>query len=101
MVQRVTRKRKSRGATASLLFAGPVIVALNPFSDRKSPSMVKLYDDSTQEYYANMTSEELASTDHPHLFEVAAKAYNGVQEENGRSQAIVINGESGAGKIPK
>ena len=75
--------------------AGPVVVALNPFSNKHSAAMAKLYSEETQEVYALV--EDFSDLP-PHLYEVAAKAYNGVRKENGRSQAVVINGESGAGK---
>jgi len=65
---------------------GPVLLAVNPF--RKLPG---LYDQQALRAFAE------GKTDRPHVFGVAARALRGICEE-GRSQTVLISGESGAGK---
>jgi len=79
--------------------AGQVIVVVNPFCSVKE----QLYTPGQRAQYhrAAQQDEGMAAADAedlpPHIYEVVAKAYHGVKSEN-RPQAIVINGESGAGK---
>ena len=85
--------------------AGPVIVAVNPLCNVKE----RLYTKAARERYHRAAKHALAaesdgavsaeaeeSEEPPHIYEVSAKAFLGVCKN--RSQAIVINGESGAGK---
>ena len=68
-----------------------VVVALNPYA--KKDAMGPLYAESVMDKF----SEEAVSGARmrPHIFCVAAKAFHDIRNKN---QAIVINGESGAGK---
>ena len=92
--------------------AGPVIVALNPFTSavretlytgalRKQHKQAAA-DTAAREKATTMGDDtcelSVAAEDEldPHVYEVAAEAYQRVAD--GKSQAIVINGESGAGK---
>ena len=79
--------------------AGPVLVALNPFTPVPS-----LYTTSVLEAYQNASASSTADAllsraepDPPHIFEIAATAFRDLLAR-GRSQSVVINGESGAGK---
>ena len=65
--------------------AGQILVAVNPFSLVNGLYKQQVMDD----YKADVSSNA------PHIYEIAEKAFRGVR---GHSQAIVINGESGAGK---
>ena len=81
--------------------AGPVVVAVNPLQ-----SVPDLYTEAERRKYARAASERAKAEKEsrviedsdlpPHIYEVSAKAYCGMCD--GRSQAVVINGESGAGK---
>ena len=84
--------------------AGPVLVALNPFAQQP-----KLYATDVLEAYqrrakfveentaAAAEGEEGVAAAAPHIYEIAASAYQGLLSRN-KSQSVVINGESGAGK---
>jgi len=77
--------------------AGPVLVAMNPFA-----AQPKLYATDVLEAYQRRAKsvEEDGAGAHdsaPHIYEIAAAAYQGLLSR-GRSQSVVINGESGAGK---
>jgi len=81
--------------------AGPVIVALNPLSpvqDLYTPAQRALYSKvASERAKAEKESRVIEDSDlPPHVYEVSAKTYCGMRD--GRSQAVVINGESGAGK---
>ena len=81
--------------------AGPVVVAVNPLQN-----VPDLYTEAERRKYARAASERAKAEKEsrviedsdlpPHIYEVSAKAYCGMCD--GRSQAVVINGESGAGK---
>ena len=81
--------------------AGPIIVALNPLSpvlDLYTPAQRARYSKAAWER-ARAEKESRVIDDSelpPHVYEVSARTYCGVRD--GRSQAVVINGESGAGK---
>ena len=81
--------------------AGPIIVALNPLSpvlDLYTPAQRARYSKAAWER-AQAEKESRVIDDSelpPHVYEVSARTYCGVRD--GRSQAVVINGESGAGK---
>ncbi len=79
--------------------AGPVLVAINPFQP-----MPALYATSVLEAYqrasdaaADSISADGGPASAPHVFEIAATAFRDLLAR-GRSQSVVINGESGAGK---
>ena len=65
--------------------AGNVLIAVNPF--KKLP----IYSAEDAQRY------ESGSSEGPHIFEVAQRAY-GDLFETGKSQSVVISGESGSGK---
>eukprot|EP01018_Ginkgo_biloba_P029722 Gb_18084 [translate_table: standard] len=69
-------------------YAGRILIAINPC--KKLPH---LYDDQMMEEYKGSTFGELQ----PHVFSVAEAAYRLMITE-GKSQSILIIGESGAGK---
>ena len=90
--------------------AGPVIVAVNPLSSAVkatlyTPSLRKKHHKAAaataarEKAVANGDSTAIAIEEDdllPHVYEAAAAAFQNVGE--GKSQSIVINGESGAGK---
>ena len=81
--------------------AGPVLIAVNPFKP-----VPRLYDTETRVKYAGWkktsgsgsgASSDASSALPPHVYEVASAAYREMMT-HGKDQAIVISGESGAGK---
>jgi len=66
---------------------GRVLVSLNPYTDLQltTPAMIKKYHEEDNFHIP------------PHIFTVANDAYRALHSEN-ESQAIIISGESGAGK---
>ena len=70
-------------------FTGPVLLAINPF--RQIPSLYSL--DQIYKYQNSVAPASLG----PHVFAVAQAAYLGMTQ-HGKSQTILISGESGAGK---
>ncbi|XP_031503221.1 myosin-6-like isoform X2 [Nymphaea colorata] len=69
-------------------YTGNILIAVNPF--RRLPH---LYDSHMMEQYKGATFGELS----PHPFAVADAAYRLMTHE-GKSQSILVSGESGAGK---
>ncbi|CAN6547643.1 unnamed protein product [Malus baccata var. baccata] len=69
-------------------YTGSILIAVNPF--RRLPH---LYDNHMMEQYKGVTLGELS----PHPFAIADAAYRQMINE-GISQAILVSGESGAGK---
>ena len=68
---------------------GSVLIAINPYQD-----VSQLYDQTRlQRYKASMAIDKEA----PHIFAVAGAAHRNMIS-SGLNQAIVISGESGAGK---
>jgi myosin heavy subunit len=74
-------------------YAGDVVVAVNPYASKEE--MTPLYDEAVMERCRDHAREGNRSK--PHIYAVAAKAHQGVLAD-GKPQAVVINGESGAGK---
>ncbi|KAL1519471.1 hypothetical protein AB1Y20_022990 [Prymnesium parvum] len=72
--------------------AGPVVVALNPYSDVAAA----LYTRAVISEYRQAAEEDASGSMRPHIYQVVSKAYH--QLSRGKSQAVIINGESGAGK---
>jgi myosin-3 len=70
-------------------YVGDILVAINPFAP------VPLYDDKTAEFYGIASSR--ANSLRPHIFAVALRAFRALVE-NKENQAVIISGESGAGK---
>ena len=73
--------------------AGPVLVALNPFTPQPA-----LYSTSMLEAYQRHSTAADGGGAAPHVFALAATAFQGLISR-GISQSIAINGESGAGKV--
>lgn len=78
-------------------WTGPVIIAVNPFQ------RLPLYTDEIREHYRTeglFRSQGMGSDGElePHVFAVADKSYRQMMGEGRKSQAILISGESGAGK---
>lgn len=69
-------------------YTGSILIAVNPFA-----KLPHLYDVHMMEQYRGATFGELS----PHVFAVADTAYRAMVHE-GRSQSILVSGESGAGK---
>ena len=77
-------------------FVGPTLLIINPFK----PLRHLLTDEVAKEYFSIITWENMLQRKKelaPHIFSVAATAYRQLRE-NKEKQAIVISGESGAGK---
>ena len=75
--------------------AGPVLVAMNPFTP-----VPELFSGAVLESYQRARAggdADAATPSAPHIFEIAATAFHDLLARS-RSQAVVINGESGAGK---
>ena len=69
-------------------YCGIVLVAINPYCE-----LAQLYSDQVMTLYHRKDREQVE----PHLFVVAEEAYNQMVG-SGRSQSIIVSGESGAGK---
>lgn len=72
-------------------WAGPTLVALNPLID-----VPDLYSKRMMQLFAHETFTYKT----PHIFALGQRALRHLQWELGKThQAIVVNGESGAGKV--
>lgn len=69
---------------------GDILIAINPFK------LLPIYSNSTLQSFNRAEPHTLHSLP-PHVFGVAAAAYNGVCIE-GENQSVIISGESGSGK---
>eukprot|EP00250_Pteridium_aquilinum_P005479 c15564_g1_i1 orf=543-5159(-) len=69
-------------------YTGNILIAVNPFA-----KLPHLYDVHMMEQYRGATFGELS----PHVFAIADTAYRAMINE-GKSQSILVSGESGAGK---
>ncbi|XAR61129.1 Myosin ATPase [Bertholletia excelsa] len=69
-------------------YTGNALIAINPFQ-----SLPDLYDTHVMEQYKGMPLGELS----PHIFAIADIAYRQMVNE-GKSNSILVSGESGAGK---
>lgn len=69
-------------------FSGVVLIAMNPFE-----RMNQLYNPSIIRKYKNAEK----SDNPPHLFSIADESYKALKK-TGKSQSIIVSGESGAGK---
>jgi len=86
----LVHKRYSSGNPASIYTrAGPVLVAVNPFTD-----VSELYAAEVRDRHRQAARRGTVLP--PHVYESAASAYRSVCL--GKAQSIIINGESGAGK---
>ena len=75
-------------------YVGPTLLAMNPYMQIK-----ELFTDEILNYYQEQANQpHFVIKDHPpHIYAVAGAVFNALIE-NKRNQAIVISGESGAGK---
>ncbi|KAH7574460.1 hypothetical protein JRO89_XS03G0299300 [Xanthoceras sorbifolium] len=71
-----------------LTYTGSILIAVNPFT-----KLPHLYNVHMMEQYKGAPFGELS----PHVFAVADASYRAMMNE-GRSQSILVSGESGAGK---
>ncbi|KAG4934215.1 hypothetical protein JHK87_048217 [Glycine soja] len=71
-----------------LYFIGSILIAVNPFTQ-----LPHLYDSHMMEQYKGAPLGELS----PHVFAIADASYRAMMNE-GKSQSILVSGESGAGK---
>ncbi|GLU22442.1 hypothetical protein SLE2022_385170 [Rubroshorea leprosula] len=69
-------------------YTGNILIAVNPFQ-----RLPHLYDSHMMEQYKGAAFGELS----PHVFAVADAAYRAMMDE-GKSNSILVSGESGAGK---
>ena len=69
-------------------YTGSILIAVNPFKD-----VGHLYDDHMMGMYRGARLGDLS----PHVFATADAAYEAMRSE-GRSQSVLVSGESGAGK---
>ncbi|XP_030951150.1 myosin-15 isoform X1 [Quercus lobata] len=69
-------------------YTGSILIAVNPFT-----KLPHLYDVHMMEQYKGAPFGELS----PHVFAVADASYRAMMDD-GRSQSILVSGESGAGK---
>ncbi|XP_058725005.1 myosin-15-like isoform X1 [Vicia villosa] len=69
-------------------YTGSILIAVNPFT-----KLLHLYDNHMMEQYKGAPLGELS----PHVFAVADASYRAMMNE-GKSQSILVSGESGAGK---
>nr|XP_004498862.1 myosin-15-like isoform X1 [Cicer arietinum] len=69
-------------------YTGSILIAINPFT-----KLPHLYDIHMMEQYKGAPLGELS----PHVFAVADASYRAMMNE-GKSQSILVSGESGAGK---
>lgn len=77
-------------------FVGPTLLIINPFK----PLPHLLTEEKVKEYFSIITCDNMLQRKKqlgPHIYSVAATAYRQLLE-NKEKQAIVISGESGAGK---
>jgi len=73
-------------------YVGPTLITINPYK-----YLADLFENGTLEKYQEaITNFELKDYD-PHVYAISAAAISNITE-NQRPQAIVISGESGAGK---
>lgn len=77
---------------------GDILISINPFQDLPHLYGAEVLHDYIYSHNSQ-PSDRITATDHrePHLFAVARAAYMDIVQ-NGRSQSILISGESGAGK---
>jgi myosin heavy subunit len=69
---------------------GTILVSLNPFK-----WVAELYTEEVMKFYRD--NRFSPSDKPPHVFDLAERSFGGLLED-GKSQAIIISGESGAGK---
>jgi myosin heavy subunit len=75
-------------------YVGPTLLAINPYM-----LIPELFKEDVLKYFQNKCNEpRFQLKEHqPHIFAIAGDVYRSLFE-NRRNQAIVISGESGAGK---
>ncbi|GER35366.1 myosin [Striga asiatica] len=80
--------RRRYGLNEIYTYTGSILIAVNPFT-----KLPHLYNMHMMEQYKGAPFGELS----PHVFAVADASYRAMMSE-GRSQSILVSGESGAGK---
>lgn len=80
--------KKRYASDAIYTYIGEVLISVNPFKPING-----LYSESKTNQYRSKYSYELP----PHIYAIAESAYRGITVDH-KSQAIIITGESGAGK---
>ena len=83
------KERFARGTIYT--FVGSILVAVNPFR------RLDVYGEDTMMQVWNQTRDGRGGGASPHVFAIAAQALYDLRETN-RNQAVLISGESGAGK---
>ncbi len=82
--------RERYNANSIYTAVGSILISINPYQQ------LPLYSSAIIQAYRNRTAEN-SLTLAPHVFGVSAEAYERIQDER-INQAILISGESGAGK---
>jgi len=90
--------RFHRGAQQQIYtWAGPILIAVNPYKVITDKNGTSIYDKVYIEQYRQASKNELQGSASPHIYGVAANAVSTFCSQKA-NQSVVISGESGAGK---